>query len=64
MGFKEYRDLKVYDQSGYNYKSVLQIRLQGKWLEELGFSIGTSVCVKCQGGKIIITPCDEIIQEQ
>lgn len=64
MPYKEYRELKVYDQSGYNYKSVPQIRLQGKWLEELGFAIGTSLCVKCRDGQLVITPRDEILLEE
>lgn len=39
-----------------NYKqSPLQILLQGKWLEQAGFSAGDKITVKCQQGQLIIT---------
>lgn len=60
MAFKEYREMKVYEQSGYHYKSTPAIILKGKWLEELGFTTGTAVTVKCQGGQLTITPSDEV----
>ena len=31
------------------------LRIQGLWLEELGFNIGDSVKIKCEDGKLIIT---------
>ena len=34
---KEYRELKVLEQSGYQYKPTPTITLKGQWLEELGF---------------------------
>lgn len=46
MAYKEYREMKVYEQSGYNYKPTPTIVLKGKWLEELGFGSGTPVVVK------------------
>ena len=51
--------MKVYEQSGYQYKPIPAIILKGKWLEELGFASGTPVLVKCQGGQLTITPADE-----
>ena len=60
MAYKEYREMKVYEQSGYQYKPIPAIVLKGKWLEELGFASGTSVLVKCQGGQLTITPADEV----
>ena len=33
MTYKEHRELKVYEASGRNYKSIPQIRLQGDWLK-------------------------------
>lgn len=39
------RQLKVYESSGRNYKSVPQIRLQGDWLRECGFEIGQEITV-------------------
>lgn len=61
MAYKEYRELKVYEQSGYQYKPTPTIILKGKWLEELGFGSGTPVVVKCQGGQLTIVPADEIL---
>lgn len=56
MAKKEIRNMKVYDQSGYRYKSTPTIMLKGQWLKELGFDSGTSITVKCEDGKLIITP--------
>lgn len=53
---KEYRNIKVYEQSGYRYKLTPTITLKGQWLKELGFDIGDPVLVKCENGKLIITP--------
>ncbi len=39
-----------------NYKQAPpQIFLQGKWLEQAGFSAGDKITVKCQQGQLIIT---------
>lgn len=58
---KEVRKAKVYSiyQNG-SYNS--QIRLQGKWLEELGFNIGDGLKIDCKEGKIIISR-DEVHEE-
>ena len=48
------RRLKVYSVSDKKYQSVPQIRLQGKWLEELGFVPGASYIVKSEDGKLIL----------
>lgn len=53
---KEYRNMKVCEQSGYKYKATPTIILKGQWLEELGFNIGDPLLVKCEDGKLIITP--------
>ena len=60
-GFKEYRKMKVYEQSGYRYKSTPTIMLKGQWLRDLGFDEGTPITVKCEGGKLTITRADEVI---
>ena len=60
MAYKEYREMKVYEQSGYQYKPTPAIILKGKWLEELGFGSGTPVVVRCQGGQLTITPSNEV----
>ena len=36
MAFKKIRNMKVYEQSGYHYKSTPTIMLKGQWLNELG----------------------------
>lgn len=69
---KKRRNLKVYESSvcsssGYGYtssgyKSVPQIRIQGKWLEELGFETGSEINVECLDGKLIITKCESITE--
>lgn len=53
---KDYRELTIGSFGGYGRKSAPQLRLQGQWLEELGFQIGAPVLVKCEDGRIIITP--------
>lgn len=52
---KKYRNMKVYEISGYRYKPTPMIILKGQWLQELGFNIGDPVLVKCEDGKLIIT---------
>ncbi len=59
MAFKKSRNMKVYEQSGYNYKSAPTIMLKGQWLKEAGFDCGTSITVTCEDGKLIITPREE-----
>ena len=51
---KEYRSLKISSIWNYGSNPSPQLRLQG--LEELGFQIGEAVLVKCEDGKLIITP--------
>ncbi len=45
------------------YKIVPQIRLQGQWLQELGFEPGVQMNIECSGGKLVITIADEVIME-
>lgn len=40
----------------YSYTSVPKIQMEGKWLEELGFSIGTFLKVEFEEGSIRIRP--------
>ena len=63
MKFKKYRNLKVYEMSGYQYKAVPTIRLQGAWLRDLGFEEGAPITVKCEGGRLTITRADEIVTD-
>lgn len=55
MTFKEFRKMKVYEQSGYRYKSTPAIMLKGQWLKELGFEIGDYISISCENGKLVIT---------
>lgn len=48
------RKIKVYSVSDRNYNQVSQIRLQGKWIEELGFEPGAPIVVKCEAGKVTL----------
>lgn len=59
MAFKKIRNMKVYEQSGYQYKATPTIMLKGQWLKEAGFNIGDSITVTCEDGKLIITPREE-----
>ena len=52
---KTHRKLKICAQSGYKYQAVPAIRLQGKWLQKLGFEIGKKVNVECLDGKLSIS---------
>ena len=56
--------MKVYEQSGYNYKSTMAVLLKGLWFKEFGFSEGTRIQVQCEDGKLIITKAQEQITEQ
>ena len=60
MTYKKHRELKVYEASGRNYKSIPQIRLQGDWLKDFDFDIGTPINVECRDGAILITRADMI----
>ena len=51
----ETRKLKVTYRSSHD-KYVPAIILQGKWLEQYGFSTGTFISVECEDCKLIITP--------
>lgn len=61
--FKKDRKMKVYTQSGYQYKDTATIILKGEWLAALGFEPGTPINVECDGGRIVITRTDEVIME-
>lgn len=67
--FKKERKMKVYKATTVSrgkwwtsskYTTVPQIRLQGLWLEQLGFELGTELKVECQEGRLIIERCNPI----
>ena len=39
---------------GSTYVEIPALTLKGKWMEKLGFGIGTKVAVECQEGKLVI----------
>lgn len=50
------RKLTVYGATkGTHFQSTPQIRLQGDWLKESGFSIGDTIQVVCKKNRLIIT---------
>ena len=59
MAAKACRNLKIYEQRGYNYKETPVIHLQGQWLKEIGFESGRFIQVKCEEGKLVITLDEE-----
>ena len=59
MKMKEYRNLTVSEVSGYRYKATPAIRISGQWLKSVGFEIGDKILVKCENGRLVITP-DEV----
>lgn len=47
------------NQYGESYTAVPKIQMEGKWLEELGFSIGTRLVIEYAEGSIYIRPMTE-----
>ncbi len=48
------KKLKVYQSYDGKNKSIPEIRLKGHWLNELGFSIGSTVTIQYLEDEIII----------
>jgi len=48
------RKLKVYEAPGCTARNIPCIRLQGRWLENLGFKVGDSIDVSEEGGRLVI----------
>ena len=54
------RKLTVYGATkGAHFQSKPQIRLQGDWLKETGFSIGDNIQVICKKNRLVITKAME-----
>ena len=52
------RKLKIYQKHQpreWKYIAVPEIRLEGKWLKDLGFEIGKEIEIKQQQNKLTIT---------
>ena len=57
MNFRKLKILSKGQRRTYgNYVHVPEIKLEGKWLQKLGFELGGEVMVKQQKGKLTITP--------
>lgn len=54
------RQLKVYEAPGSVSKNTPCIRLQGRWMEELGFKTGSGFTVHEDEGKLVI----ELIEKE
>lgn len=58
------RRLKIYSKykpdAPWESRYVPEIRLNGKWLEDLGFDYGEFILVKCEANRIVI----EILEEE
>lgn len=56
------KKIKVAYTTRFQKKSILtvpKIQIEGKWLEELGFSVGATVKVEYENGSICIRPLTE-----
>lgn len=53
---KDFRELTVSEATNYGRRTAPMLRIQGLWLQDLGFNVGDPVLVKCEDGKLIITP--------
>ena len=50
----EERKITVYKGSTKDYTPVPRITIQGQWLDDIGFSIGDKLTVKCEQGRLTI----------
>lgn len=56
---KQYRFIKLQPlHRNYDYKPVPFLRLSGKWLQQAGFSIDTTVTVIVEDNLLIIRPVE------
>ena len=60
MNSRKLKILPKFQRRTRKYIIVPGIRLEGKWLQNLGFEIGGEVVVEQQKGKLIITPKQNI----
>lgn len=57
-----FRKLKIHSKHRprrWDYTTVPEIRLEGRWLEQLGFKQGDQVQIKQERYKLTITLCQE-----
>lgn len=53
------RKLKVYEAPGTYASNIPCIRLQGRWLEKLGYKVGEEIIVGELNGRLVIRPATE-----
>ena len=60
------RLLKVYESSGMLGRDIPKIQLQGKWLSDIGYSVGDYIKVESEGDRLIISKDNarKLIDEQ
>jgi len=59
MQFRKLKILTKYRTRKYDETKIPEIRLEGKWLEALGFKQGQTVKIKQQKNKLTITVVNE-----
>lgn len=52
------RILKVYEMPGCASRDIPSIRIQGKWLEKLGYQPGQRIIVREEANRLIIEKSD------
>ena len=52
---KKNRKLTVYKKTNSHYRGIPQIRLEGDWLQSMGFSIGDNIQVSCEENRLVIS---------
>lgn len=61
---KEFRELTVSEATNYGRKTAPMLRIQGLWLQELGFNIGDPVLLTmCDARTILCKTITEQVQE-
>ena len=53
------RYLTVSSITGYKNKDVPALRINGMWLEDLGFHTGDKVNILCEDGKLVIEKSED-----
>lgn len=61
MADEQYREIRVYEQSGYKHKPTPTIILKGAWLAKLGFEAGDLLEIKCEKNKLVITKTEAAV---
>ena len=52
---KKNREMTVYKATNSHYQGIPQIKMQGDWLKDMGFSIGDNIQVRCEKNRLVIS---------